>query len=232
MALYTIADLHLPLSIDKPMDIFGKSWSGYVERLEFNWQRKIKDCDTVVLPGDISWATYLEQSERDFEFLHRLNGRKIILKGNHDYWWTTMNKLTSFAAERGFSDILFLQNNSFMYGKTAICGTRGWINPASDSFGEADGKIFARELQRLELSLKSASECDEIYVFTHYPPLPVTREENGFTEMMKTYGVSKCFYGHLHAASHRNAVNDTVNGIEYRLVSGDFLQFDPLLAKE
>ena len=120
MALYTIADLHLPLGIDKPMDIFGKSWSGYVERLEFNWQRKIKDCDTVVLPGDISWATYLEQSERDFEFLHRLNGRKIILKGNHDYWWTTMNKLTSFAAERGFSDILFLQNNSFMYGKTAI----------------------------------------------------------------------------------------------------------------
>ena len=232
MALYTIADLHLPLGIDKPMDVFGGAWTGYVERLEYNWQRKIKEGDTVVLPGDFSWATYLEQSERDFEFLNRLNGRKILLKGNHDYWWTTMNKLVSFAAGRGFCSIEFLQNNSFIYGNTAICGTRGWVNPSSDGFGADDKKIYDREVMRLELSLKTAKNCGEIYVFTHYPPLSVQRTENDFTRMMRSYGVTKCFYGHLHSASHKNAVNDVVNGIEYKLVSADYLQFDPLLIKE
>lgn len=232
MALYTIADLHLPLGIDKPMDVFGGAWTGYVERLEYNWQRKIKEGDTVVLPGDFSWATYLEQSERDFEFLNRLNGRKILLKGNHDYWWTTMNKLVSFAAGRGFCGIEFLQNNSFIYGNTAICGTRGWVNPSSDGFGVDDKKIYDREVMRLELSLKTAKNCGEIYVFTHYPPLSVQRTENDFTRMMRSYGVTKCFYGHLHSASHKNAVNDVVNGIEYKLVSADYLQFDPLLIKE
>ncbi len=232
MALYTIADLHLPLGVDKPMDIFGKSWSGYVERLEYNWQRKIKDDDTVVLPGDFSWATYLEQSRRDFEFLDRLNGKKILLKGNHDYWWTTMSKLNGFAADNGFSDIEFLQNNSFMYKDIAICGTRGWLHPLLDGFGEEDRKIYDREVQRLELSLRSAGECNEIYVFTHYPPISLQHDENDFIRMMKRYGVTKCFYGHLHSASHKNAVNEIIDGIEYRLVSGDYLQFDPMRVLE
>lgn len=227
MALYTIADLHLPLGVEKPMDIFGHSWAGYVDRLEYNWQRKIKPDDTVVLPGDFSWATYLEQSEKDFEFLNRLNGKKILLKGNHDYWWTTMNKLNSFIKEKGFNSIEFLQNNSFVYENIGICGTRGWIHPAWDSFNGEDRKIYDREVLRLELSLKSVKDCKEIYVFTHYPPISVQRTENEFIRMMKQHGVTKCFYGHLHSASHKNAVNGIEDGIEYRLISGDYLQFDP-----
>ena len=229
MALYTIADLHLPLGVEKPMDIFGHSWAGYVDRLEYNWQRKIKPDDTVVLPGDFSWATYLEQSEKDFEFLNRLNGKKILLKGNHDYWWTTMNKLNSFIKEKGFNSIEFLQNNSFVYENIGICGTRGWIHPAWDKFNGEDRKIYDREVLRLELSLKSVKDCKEIYVFTHYPPISVQRTENEFIRMMKQHGVTKCFYGHLHSASHKNAVNGIEDGIEYRLISGDYLQFDPFL---
>ncbi|MCD8180589.1 MAG: metallophosphoesterase [Firmicutes bacterium] len=228
MALYTISDLHLPLGIDKPMDKFGKNWENYVERLAENWQSRVGDNDTVVLPGDFSWATYLEQSVKDFEYLHRLNGKKILLKGNHDYWWTTMNKLREFTALRGFDDVEFLQNNSFRYGDIAICGTRGWINPSWDNFGAEDKKIFDREVQRLELSLKHAGDCGEIYVFTHYPPLPLSREPNAFTEMMRQYPVTKCIYGHLHGAAHRNAVEGDIDGIEYTLVSGDYTAFNPI----
>ncbi|MCC8160142.1 MAG: metallophosphoesterase [Oscillospiraceae bacterium] len=228
MALYTIADLHLPLGIDKPMDIFGKNWENYVERLADNWQSNVRENDTVVLPGDFSWATYLEQSVKDFEYLHRLNGKKILLKGNHDYWWTTMNKLREFAALNGFGDIEFLQNNSFMYEDIAICGTRGWINPAWDNFSGEDKKIFDREVQRLELSLRHARDYSEIYVFTHYPPMPLSKETNAFTEMMKQYPVTKCMYGHLHGAAHRNAVEGIIDGIEYRLVSGDYTAFNPI----
>ncbi len=232
MALYTIADLHLPLGIDKPMDIFGKAWENYVERLEENWQNKVGKDDLVVLPGDFSWATYLEQGTKDFEFLHRLNGKKILLKGNHDYWWTTMNKLREFTVANGFCDIDFLQNGHYMYGDTAICGTRGWIHPAWDNFGGEDRKIYDREVLRLELSLNSVKECSEIYVFTHYPPMSISLESNAFVEMMKKYNVTKCVYGHLHSASHRNAVEGVIDGIEYRLVSGDYLGFDPVKLKD
>ncbi len=228
MALYTIADLHLPLGIDKPMDIFGKAWENYVERLADNWQSKIADSDIVVLPGDFSWATYLEQSVRDFEYLNKLNGRKILLKGNHDYWWTTMNKLWEFMRNNGFDSIDFLQNNSFMYEDIAICGTRGWINPSWDNFVEEDRKIFDREVLRLELSLNSASNYKEIYVFTHYPPISISQERNEFIDMMKKYPVTKCIYGHLHSASHKNAVEGIVDEIEYKLVSGDYLGFNPI----
>lgn len=232
MALYAIADLHLPLGIDKPMDIFGKAWENYVERLADNWQSHIKQNDTVVIAGDFSWATYLEQSVRDFEYLHRLNGKKILLKGNHDYWWTTMNKLRVFTASNGFSDIEFLQNNSFMYEDIALCGTRGWIHPACDNFGEEDKKIFDREVLRLELSLCNAGDCGEIYVFTHYPPISPSMETNGFVEMMRKYPVTKCVYGHLHASSHRNAAEGVINGIEYKLVSGDYVAFNPVKLRD
>lgn len=228
MALYTIADLHLPLGIDKPMDIFGKAWENYVERLADNWQTVIKSDDMVVLPGDFSWATYLEQSTKDFEFLHKLNGKKILLKGNHDYWWTTMNKLREFTAKNGFSDIDFLQNNYFMYEDIALCGTRGWIHPAWDNFSGEDRKIFDREVLRLELSLNSAKDYKEIYVFTHYPPMSTALESNAFVEMMKKYLVTKCVYGHLHSASRRNAIEGKIDGIEYKLVSGDYLGFNPV----
>ena len=232
MALYTIADLHLPLGIDKPMDIFGKAWENYVERLADNWQSKVKADDVVVLPGDFSWATYLEQSEKDFGYLHRLNGKKILLKGNHDYWWTTMNKLKEFTAAHGYDDVSFLHNNSFTYGDVAICGTRGWIHPAWDGFNAEDRKIYDREVQRLELSLKSAGDAKEIFVFTHFPPISQSSTENEFTAVMKKYPVTRCIYGHLHAASHKGAVQGVVDGINYTLVSGDYLKFDPLLLIE
>lgn len=232
MALYSIADLHLPLGIDKPMDIFGKNWENYVERIADNWQSKIKADDTVVLAGDFSWATYLQEAYKDFEFLNKLNGKKILLKGNHDYWWTTMNKLNEFIADNGFDSVSFLQNNSYIYGDTAICGTRGWIHPAWDSFSAEDEKIFNREVLRLELSLKTAKDCNEIYVFTHYPPRSNKLESNAFVEMMEAYPVTKCFYGHLHGAAHKNAVECMEGNIEYKLVSADYLKFDPVLIKE
>lgn len=232
MALYTIADLHLPLGIDKPMDIFGKAWENYVERLADNWQSVVSKDDTVVLAGDFSWATYIEQSEKDFEYLSKLNGKKILLKGNHDYWWTTMNKMCEFVEKNNFGDINFLQNNSFIYKDIAICGTRGWIHPAWDNFSSEDRKIFDREVLRLELSLNEAKDSKEIYVFTHYPPMSIALESNPFVEMMKKYNVTKCIYGHLHSASHRNAVEGVIDGIEYKLVSGDYLGFNPIKIHE
>ncbi len=228
MALYTIGDLHLPLGIDKPMDVFGKAWENYVQRLKDNWQALVKKEDTVVIVGDFSWATYLEQSYKDFEFLHSLNGKKILLKGNHDYWWTTKNKLDKFIKDNNFSDIEFLQNNSYVYDGIAICGTRGWLHPAWESFNETDKKIFEREVIRLELSLESAADCEEIYVFTHYPPISMQKENNAFRDMMKKYNVKKCFYGHLHAAAHHNAFCGTADGIEYNLVAADYLKFSPM----
>ncbi|MCD8390919.1 MAG: metallophosphoesterase [Firmicutes bacterium] len=228
MALFTIGDLHLPLGIDKPMDIFGGKWTNYVERIADNWQTNVKNNDVVVIPGDFSWATYLEQTYKDFEFLNKLNGTKILLKGNHDYWWTTLNKLNKFIAENGFEDIYFLHNNSYKYGGTAICGTRGWMHPHWENVTEDDIKIFNREAARLKISLDSARDYSEIYVFTHYPPMSLNLEENDFVKTMRQYPVTKCVYGHLHSHSHRNAVNKTVGGIEYMLVSGDYIDFNPV----
>lgn len=229
MSLYTISDLHLPLGIDKPMDIFGKTWENYVEKLFENWQRVVKDDDLVVLPGDFSWATYIEQSKKDFEFLDKLNGQKIILKGNHDYWWTTMNKLNTFVKDQNFHSIRFLQNNSFLYKDIAICGTRGWNFPSIENFSADDLKIYEREIQRLELSLKDSQKYDhkEKFVFIHYPPIAKNILSTRMSDLMKNYGVTKCIYGHLHAASHKNAVEGVVDGIEYKLVSCDYIQFTP-----
>ncbi len=228
MALFAIGDLHLPLGVDKPMNVFGGKWDNYVEKIADNWQTAVAPDDTVVLAGDFSWATYLEQTYKDFEFLNKLNGRKIMVKGNHDYWWSTANKLRKFIADSGFVNIDFLQNNHFVYGDAAICGTRGWMHPGWDGASADDERIFAREVIRLGLSLDSAKDAREIYVFTHFPPMSVRRESNAFTDLMESANVSKCIYGHLHAYAHRNAVNAVVRHIEYRLVSGDYIEFDPV----
>lgn len=230
MAIFTIGDLHLPLGIDKPMNKFGRQWDNYVDRIAGNWAAVVREEDTVVIPGDLSWATYLEQAERDFEYLERLPGRKIIAKGNHDYWWTTMSKLNEYLARHKFGSISFLQNNSFTADGVSICGTRGWLYPAWTTFAEEDEKYFSREVGRLELSLKAA-ETDEIYVFTHYPPMSREGEGNAFTEMMKRYGVKRCYYGHLHGYSHSNRIPDEVDGIRYYLVSSDYLRFTLKLVK-
>ena len=138
MSLYVMADLHLPLGINKPMDIFGHAWTNYVERIRENWQHVVKDGDTVVIPGDFSWATYLEESKKDFEFLCELSGRKILIKGNHDYWWSTMSKLNAFVKDNGFNDVHFMQNNTFVYNDIVLCGSRGWLHPSWDGFSAKD----------------------------------------------------------------------------------------------
>ena len=155
MSLFAIADLHLSLGTDKPMDIFG-GWSDYVTKLETNWQNKVRPEDTVVIPGDISWGMNFEQSKKDFEFINKLNGRKIISKGNHDYWWNTKNKMDKFFAENGFDTINILHNNHYSYDGYGICGTRGWI---SDNGEPADQKVLAREAGRLALSIESAQKA-------------------------------------------------------------------------
>ena len=229
MSLYAIADLHLPLGVDKPMNIFGRAWDRYVERLEENWRERISPEDTVVLPGDFSWATYLDESERDFAFLASLPGKKYLVKGNHDYWWTTLNKMNNFLKDKGFSDIAFLQNCAVLYKDIALCGTRGWIHPQWEGFSEEDKRLYDREVLRLEASLKAAKELSErIFVFTHYPPLGTEGAANAFVEKMQEYGVERCIYGHLHGASHRRALIGERDGIRYDLASGDYLQFMPM----
>ena len=230
MALYTISDLHLPIGIDKPMDIFGGKWENYLKRLENNWRNIVTDEDTVVIPGDISWATYLEESIPDFNFIEALPGKKIIMKGNHDYWWTTMSKLNKFIADNGYKSIEFMQNNSFMYKDIAICGTRGWLYLGVGDASDEDKKIYERELGRLELSIESAKKINprEIIAFFHYPPVTPEDKDNAFVEILKKNGIKLCAYGHLHSAGHKNAVCGVYDGIKYLLVSCDYTDFIPI----
>lgn len=231
MSLYAISDLHLAYGINKPMDVFGDRWSNYMERLKEEWQGTVLEDDYVIIPGDISWATYLEQAVDDFKFIDSLPGKKIISKGNHDYWWTTMSKLEKFLKEYEFTTISFMHNNSIKVNGTVICGTRGWKCPGDEEFGSEDRKIFERECQRLELSLKTAltyTGNENIITAMHYPPFNQKGELTRFVEIMGKYGVSKCLYGHLHGHGFKNAVTGLVNGIEFHLVSADYLAFKPL----
>ena len=230
MSVFAISDLHLSLSIDKPMDVFGDRWKNYMEKMEREWRNTVGENDYVIIPGDISWATYLEQSAADFEFIESLPGRKVISKGNHDYWWTTMNKLNAFLKDNNLSSISFMHNNSFKLGRYLICGTRGWTVPGDDDCRDEDVKIYKRELQRLENSLKHACRTDgEILVAAlHYPPFNSRWEPSGFVDIMKDYRVDVCLYGHLHAESINNAVEGKIEGIDFKLVSADHLDFKPL----
>lgn len=227
MALYAISDLHLSFGTDKPMNIFGAKWENYTEKLAENWQKKIKDDDVVIIPGDISWATYIEEAYEDFKFINSLKGTKIFLKGNHDYWWTTISKMEKYIVQCGFDTIKILNNTAFLYKKTAICGTRGWNLIDKNSKNE-DIKIFEREKIRLILSLENAKKtgAEEIIAAIHYPP--VSETDSDFMDILREYGVKKCVYGHLHGSAHRNAVTGNVGGVDLELVSCDYINFDPL----
>lgn len=229
MSIFAIADLHLSFSCDKPMDIFGKNWENYSERLKNNWNNKIKDTDVVVIPGDISWSTYLEECYEDFKFINELNGHKVLLKGNHDYWWTTINKMNKYVEENNFSTITFLQNNSFQFDNISICGTRGWSLSQIEN-SESDVKIFDREKSRLILSIEYAlkKSDNEILVALHYPPTEIDKENKDFIDIMNFYKIKKCIYGHLHAQSINKAVEGIVDGVELKLVSCDGLNCDPI----
>ena len=224
MALYAIGDLHLCLGAEKPMDIFGGAWVGYMDKLRSGLAR-IQPEDTTVLLGDLSWALDLPSAKSDFAWIDRIPGRKIILKGNHDYWWSTASKFYKFCGESGFSDQWILNNNHYEYDGFAICGTRGWFFE-EDKAGTHDEKVFRRELCRLEASLKSAGELPKI-VFLHYPPKYKGYECPEILELLRRYNVRRCFYGHLHGASHGLAMEGIWDGVEYRLVSADRLNFEP-----
>lgn len=233
MALYTIADLHLACSVDKPMDIFGGRWQDYMKKIEPRWCALVKPEDTVVLGGDLSWGIDFQQAKADFAYIDRLPGRKILLKGNHDLWWNTMRKMLAFVSENGFQNIEFLFNNSFLYEDIAICGTRGWF--FEEEFKEAnDEKIFRRELLRLETSLKAgqASGARQIYCFLHYPPIYTNFRCGEIISLMQRYNVTRCIYGHLHSDSLRWAVEGMHDGIEFILASGDHVDFTPVLLKK
>ena len=224
MALYAIGDLHLSLGASKPMDVFGGAWLDYMEKLK-NGVSVIGPEDTTVLLGDLSWALDLDQAREDFAWINEIPGKKIILKGNHDYWWSTAAKFYKFCEENHFSDMHILNNNHYEYNNWAICGTRGWFFEEERS-GEHDEKVFKRELIRLEASLQSAGEMPKI-VFLHYPPRYKGYECTQILELFEKYQVRRCYYGHLHGASHGLAMEGLWDGVEYKLVSADRLNFQP-----
>ena len=225
MALYAIGDLHLCLGAPKPMDVFGGAWVGYMDKLKSGLS-VLKPDDTLVLLGDISWALGLDEALADFSWINDLPGKKIILKGNHDYWWNTATKFQRFCEVNDFSQICLLNNNHFEYEGVAICGTRGWFFE-EDRSNDHDEKIFKRELLRLEASLKSAGDMPK-YVFLHYPPKYKGYECPEILELLHRYEVRRCFYGHLHGPSHKLAVEGLWGGVDYRLVSADYIGFKPV----
>ncbi|MDD6855803.1 MAG: metallophosphoesterase [Oscillospiraceae bacterium] len=229
MALYAMGDLHLCLGAPKPMDVFGGAWVGYMEKLKQGLS-VITEKDTLVLMGDLSWALDLNSAVADFAWINEIPGRKIILKGNHDYWWSTQAKFTKFCVENGFSDLNLLNNNCYFYDDWAICGTRGWFFEEERS-GDHDEKVFRRELIRLEASLKAAGDREKM-VFLHYPPRYKGYTCREILDLLESYGVRRCFYGHLHGASHKLAMEGTWDGIEYRLLSADYLDFQPYIVKK
>ncbi len=227
MSIYSIADLHLSFSQNKPMNIFGDNWNGHADKIRENWIKKVNENDYVILSGDFSWATYLEDTKKDFEYLNNLPGKKILLKGNHDYWWTTLTSMRKFIQDNGYHDIDFLYNNSYCIEDKIIVGTRGWNILDSEN----ESKMIKREIARLELSIQDGiqkfGDKKEIIVFLHYPPMGVGKiEETDFVTVLKKYNIKRCYYGHLHGASHKDAVIGQVNGINYMLISADYLNFD------
>ena len=227
MALYAIGDTHLSLSSGKPMDVFGGGWEGYVDKLKEGFAH-VQPEDTVVLCGDLSWGMSLEEAKADFAFLDALPGRKIILKGNHDYWWTTGNKMKTFFAENGFTTLNLLHNNCYEYEDVAICGTRGWF--FEENAAPQSAKVFHREVQRLETSLKAAGEKEKL-CFLHYPPLYQGYSCPEILELLEKYQVKACYYGHLHGGSHRLAREGTFGTVSYHLVSADYLRFYPKIIR-
>lgn len=224
MSLFAIADTHLSLGTNKPMDSFS-GWNDYVERLGNNWNSIVKEEDTVVIAGDISWAMNFDELYEDFSFLNDLNGKKIIVKGNHDYWWNTLSKMNKFIEENNFDSINILQNNSYDVEGISVCGSRGWMFESSD---EHDEKILSREVGRIKMSLDSAVNENRI-LFLHYPPITTNSSCNEILDTLKDYGIKKCFYGHLHGMATKYAFEGEYDGIDFKLISADRLSFVPKL---
>ena len=228
MALFSISDLHLSLSVDKPMDVFH-GWENYVQRLEKNWKNLITPQDSIILPGDFSWAMDLQGALADFRFLDDLPGQKYLLKGNHDFWWSTMKKMTDFLEENGLNTIHLLHNNAVKLENKIVCGTRGWLYD-ENKYTQQDIKVLNREAERLRASLQSIADdsCEKI-VFLHYPPIYGATSCEPILKVLHEFGIKRCFYGHIHGSGVALSVNEERDGIRFRLVSCDFNGFSPIL---
>jgi predicted phosphohydrolase len=227
LAVYILGDPHLSESVHKPMDVFGGVWENYTEKLVENWKKTISESDTVVLAGDISWGMNLKEALADFKLLESLPGKKLLLKGNHDYWWDTVSKMKRFLAENDLVTFDFIYNNSFCVDGVSICGTRGWT-VETENTTEKDKKIILREAGRLERSLQSAPSTMEKIVVLHYPPIFEDYFAREILEVMQKFDVKRCFYGHLHSASVKKAKKGEFFGINFYLVSADSIDFLPI----
>ncbi len=226
MSLFVLGDLHLSFGVDKPMDIFS-GWSNHVEKLEENWRALVTDDDTVVLAGDISWGMDLGEALPDFRFIDGLPGKKIVMKGNHDYWWETMSKMERFFRENSLETIAILHNNAYRVGDISIAGTRGWFY---DAHGAHDDKVIAREAGRLRTSIKEAEKLGgEVVAFLHYPPVFAGRECPEMMDVLLQCGIKRCYYGHLHGKkNHQNATTGPYKGIDFTLTACDYTRFKPI----
>lgn len=227
--IYAIADLHLDITKEKDMNVFGDNWQDYENRIFDNWKKIIKDDDLVLLPGDISWAMNIDEALFDLNRIDELPGTKIILKGNHDFWWSSLNKLKNL----NFKTIHFLQNNSFVFNGVRIVGTRGWISKDSLEFTEHDEKIFNRELERLKLSINNKVEnYHKTIAIMHYPPFDKKLKPNEFENIFKENNIYNVIYGHIHGKYAFNMPHGEINGIKYYCVSADKLNFIPEIIEE
>ena len=226
MSLYAISDLHLSFNSQKSMEIFP-GWENYTERLKQNWTKTVSNGDTVVIAGDISWAMKLEEATEDFDFINKLPGKKIFIKGNHDYWWSTKAKIDKFFKENKFDSLSLLYNSSVQIEGKLICGTRGWFYDSKD---EEDEKIFKREIMRLETSLNfNKAQNLEPIVFLHYPPVYGLEESTKIIDILIERNVKKCYYGHIHGSeATKNIVEGNYKGINFKLISCDYLNFCPI----
>lgn len=227
MSLFAIADTHLSFGTDKPMDSFP-GWENYTDRLKENWNKVVSERDYVVIAGDISWAMNFDELKNDFDFIDNLNGKKIIIKGNHDYWWNTMSKMKKFTDENNFDSIDILHNNAVDFDGFSVCGSRGWL---FDSEEEHNEKVLNREVIRLKASIKAAG-FDKKIVFLHYPPVTENESCEEIMAVLKENGIKKCYYGHLHGVAAKYAFDGEVDGINFKLISADRLSFMPLLIEK
>ena len=235
MAIYALADLHLSLSCpDKSMEVFGHHWGDYISRVKENWENIVTEDDTVLIPGDISWATYIDKAEEDFRFISELPGRKLLCRGNHDYWWTTIKKMEEFFAEKGLTNLAFVRTNAVMVEDTVITGTRGWMIETKESIeGSENKKIYEREKLRIKMCIDELKKADpehtKKHIFMiHYPPVTARMDFTEFAEMMAEGGVDICVYGHLHGKAHKKAFEGELGGTKFICSAADFVDFCPV----
>ncbi len=229
MAVYAISDLHLSFGTDKPMDVFGDHWENHALRLREHWMNKVEENDWVLIPGDISWGIDLIEADPDLSFIEDLPGKKILSKGNHDYWWSTLNKFSEHFNIKNYRTLNILHNNAYSLGEYTVCGSRGWKSPDEEDFSAEDRKIFNRELERLKLSLGQGRKLGgEIIAMLHYPPFDQKHNPNAFGQILEEFGVKTCIYGHIHGKANEAWKDEMIQNIRYHLVSCNLIGFDPL----